>query len=673
MHNMWELRQQNSENSKEMQELYSIHPIAADILAARGLDAEHIESYFVPQALEDPFALTDMDLAVERINAAIDSGEKIAVYGDYDCDGITSCYIVYNYLTSMGVEVIPYIPERDQGYGITKEGLDFVKNQGATLVITVDSGITAIEEAKYCKSLGMDLVITDHHMVGDKLPEAAAVVNPKREDDSKGCFKDLAGAGVAFKLIAAMQDGDYESAFELAGDFAAIGTISDIMPLVGENRTIVKRGLSLLRYTENIGLRALFDVMNLSLESITAGQVGFRVSPLINAAGRIAEAQEAFKLLILEDEAEAMKVAESLRELVVKRRKMEEEIFEGILNTMDKEGKTHDPVLVFWGDYPSGLVGLVCSRLLTRFGKPAIVFSVNGEQAHGSSRSLRGFSIYQAIKENQNLCLDWGGHELAAGMTVLTKDLEAFRQGINDFATKQEMPTPTRKIDRVLSPADMNLELAKELEKFEPFGSENPAPTFLIKNVTLEEIKLISNGAHARLCFSAQGNRFETILFQIQNNPFLFSKGTVLDLIGQLKVNRYGGRECSEFQMLDYWPSDTSQKEYFSQLHWSDAAIKGNPFPPQSLESLFPQREEFALVYRFLRENAGEGKTAPTLYEAFLRNKIPYGKWRIILEVLKREKLICIRPDGTNLKLLPVEKKVNLENSELLKRLRIKR
>ena len=255
----------------------------------------------------------------------------------------------------------------------------------------------------------------------------------------------------------------------------------------------------------------------------------------------------------------------------------------------------------------------------------------------------------------------------------MTKDLEAFRQGINDFATKQEMPTPTRKIDRTLSPTDINLKLGKELEKFEPFGAENPAPIFLIKNAALEEVKLISNGAHARLSFSSNGRRFETMLFRIQSNPFLFPKGTVLDLIGQMKVNRYGGREYPEFHMLDYWTPDTSQKEYFSQLHWSDAAIKGDPFPLQSLESLLPKREEFALVYRFLMKNTMEGKTAPALYEAFLRNKIPYGKWRIILEVLRREKLICIRPDGTNIKLLPVKEKVDLENSELLKQLKIKR
>lgn len=674
MHILWKMPQEKPKQAREISEAFDLHPAAASVLAARGWQVDTLEPFFTEQALEDPFALTDMQKAVDRINRAIESNEVVAVYGDYDCDGITSCYIVYQFLFSLGLEVLPYIPEREEGYGMTKETLLSLKEQGASLIITVDNGITAIEEADYCESIGVDLIITDHHTVGDTLPRAVAVVNPKRKEDKERCYPDLAGVGVAFKLIAAMQDGDYESTFEQFGEFAAMGTISDVMPLTGENRTIVKKGLAALRYSENTGLHTLLSAIHLSPEAVTAEQIGFRIAPLINAAGRMGEAKDAWRLLCAEDEQEATAAVERLQMWVKKRKEAEETIYREMVDRLRTDHRFGDRVLILDGEYPAGLLGILCSRLVQQFGKPAIVFTIEGEKAHGSARSFSGFSIYEAVYECRDLCERWGGHDLAAGMTIAKKDLDSFRERVNRFAQERctKAPVPQKQIDHILSLSDMTLSLAKALMLFEPMGSGNPAPLFLIQGAELEEIRLLSEGQHAKLFFKAQGSSFSTILFQLSKNPFFFPVGTSLDLIGQVRVNRYRGNEEVEFRLLDFWPSDTDQAEYFRQREEVQAVMRGETMAPEEAESLYPQRQEFILVYQFLKKvPLLNQKQEAGLYEAYFRKKMPYGKWRVILEAFLQTGLLSMQPDGRNMQLLPANEKRNLEDCALLQSLKV--
>ena len=410
-------------DSAALQREYGISAIVADILAARGIgSAEAAELFGGQEELEDPFLLPDMEKAVSRLEQAINRQEKITIYGDYDCDGVTATVILYLYLQSMGAKVNWYIPERvEEGYGLNCGALDEISAEGTVLLVTVDNGISAIKEVDYAQSLGMDVIVTDHHQVGEELPRAVAVVNPHRKD-YQGGFRPLCGAGVAFKLAAAMEGGDYSLVMDSFGALAAIATVGDIVPLTGENRFLAEQGLKLAEYSDLPGLQALMEVAGLKGKPLTSQKAAFGLVPRINAAGRMGSARLAMQLLLSEMPEEAESLAQELNQHNLDRQQEELEILSRVEQTLEEHPEILlDRVMVVPAEgLNHGVVGIVSAKLVSLYGKPNIILSVDGDTATGSARSVETFSMFRAISACGGLLEKYGGHSMAAGLTLKT-------------------------------------------------------------------------------------------------------------------------------------------------------------------------------------------------------------------------------------------------------------
>ena len=419
----WKLNHISAEKSRILSSEYDLPPLVSDVLVGRGLDTpQAVEDFFSADSdFFDPFSILDMDRAAERILQALERDEKIAVYGDYDCDGVTATAILYQYFVSIGANAVYYIPERDgEGYGLNAAAVQSLSEQGVGLIVTVDNGISAVAEVNLVKRLGMDIVITDHHQPGDTLPDAAAVVDPHRKDCGSP-YRYLCGAGVALKLVAALEDGNMDSAVEYFGDLAAIGTIGDVVPLTGENRKLVKRGLQMLQNTENMGLNALLQLAGLEDKTLTAENVAFGIVPRINAAGRMGSARLAMELLLCESEEEAADLAQKINDLNKQRQQQENFIMEDIERLLSEHPeKLKERVLVLAGEnWHHGVIGIVSAKISERFSKPNLLISVDGKEATGSARSFGEFSLFKALTSCSSLLTKYGGHKQAAGFTPL--------------------------------------------------------------------------------------------------------------------------------------------------------------------------------------------------------------------------------------------------------------
>ena len=670
----WIFHAASPERSEEISERFGVNNIIADILATRGFQDEEIEEYFGQGELESPFVLKDMDLAVERLNQALENQEKIVVYGDYDCDGITSTYILYTYLLSIGAEVEAFIPERNVGgYGLNQEAIDQFHEQGVQLLVTVDNGISALKEADYIAELGMDLIITDHHAVGDTLPQAVAVINPHRSDcPSK--FKDLAGVGVAFKLIVAMEEGDYQSALQFAGEFVAIGTIGDIVPLVGENRTLVQEGLRLLEFSENLGLNKLFQKAKIPRSNVLATVIAFGIVPRINAAGRFNMANKVFELFTSEDKETIDTISTELNELNTKRQQLEQGVIQEIMQQIaENPNCLHDRVLVFAKEgWPKGILGIVSARITERYGKPSVVMEIDGEYATGSARSIDGFSLYQTMYANRDLCVKWGGHSKAAGITIATKDLEAFRKGLNLYAKNhlKRMPDSSYKIDRVVTLKELTVENVESLSVLEPFGCENPSPLFLMKNVRLEEVIPLAGGKHLKLKFFAGTGMMQALLFGVPRSRFYFKRGTMLNLVVSLDINNFNGRKSVSVKIKDMRPCSFEQYRFFSAKWAFEDIMRGEVEDPKIKARALPNRNEIAAIYRTLHNLKKFEGNAEKLYLLTLKSGMNYCKLSIIIEILKEQGLLEMVEDGKTMVMKEATAKVNLSESKILAQLK---
>ncbi len=667
----WEFHKPHAQRTTTIEEKYSIPSFLAGILSGRNLSDDEIEERFVQQELSDPFTLKDMDKAVERINLALDRDEKVAVFGDYDCDGITASYILTYYLESLGLNVLCYIPERKDGYGLTDSAVREIVSENVSLMITVDNGITACEEIALANQLGLDVIVTDHHAVPQKLPEAIAVIDPHRPD-CPSSFKDLAGVGVAFKLIAALQDGDYESAFEIGGDFAAIGTIADVMPLIGENRLIVTRGLRLLSFTENEGLLALMQQARVSRDKITSGMVAFVLAPRINAAGRFNQARLALELFRAEDAQRAEEIAASLEELVQKRKAIETQILHEIYLKMQAEPRSYyDRILLFAGDWPPGVIGTVSSRLVEQFGKPAIVFSIDGDKAHGSARSLEKFSIYEALKANETLFERWGGHQQAAGMTLPVEKLPLLKKGLEEYAAAQKSYPLCQvyHIDAELNASEVSLEKAKELAIFEPFGHANPLPLFLLRNAKIEKITPLSGGKHQKCTFSVGEKRMQGLIFGVSTEQFHFRVGDVTNLLVQLSVKSFRGEETVSMQIKDMRKASFSQKRFLLSKVYFEKFMRGEALKEEQKIHMLPQRKDFITLYRMLYKHPFFSGSKEDLFSMLEDQTLSYCKFCVAIEVFVQGGLVEVSADGLTIQLKKVEKKIDLEKFSLLQQL----
>ena len=657
------------------------------VLASRGIDDPAAAAEFLlcdHRLSHSPLLMADMDKAVERISRAISDGEKIAVYGDYDVDGITATVILVDYLKSRGADVLHYIPRRiEDGYGLNPDAIDSLYQQGVRLMITVDCGITGVDEVAYAASLGMDTVVTDHHECKDQLPEAVAVVDPHRADCPYP-FKHLAGCGVALKLALALAGPDREEAlFSRYCTLAAIGTVADVMQMSDENRAIVSRGLATIHHSDFIGLHALLDEAGLADRVITSVQIGFVLAPRINAAGRMGAADMAADLLLCEDPDRARELARELCELNRERQSVEQGIYSQALEMIDALPEDQRSALVLADDtWHQGVVGIVASRLSEKYSCPSFMIHLNGNVGKGSCRSWGGFNLFAALEECSDLLLGFGGHELAAGFTIEADNIPAFRRRINQIAREYrggQVPISCLDVDvAITQPGRITLEEAEALDELEPYGAGNLRPVFCLCGATLERVQNVGQNRHLKLRLTKGSAQFDGIFFSATAESCGCPPGSRVDAAFYLQVNEFRGNRTIQLQMVDLRPSLTPSGREEESLALLDRCLKGGTVLPREAMRLLPSRDQFVRLWRDLQKTASAGRlTAPYLpllrsLSASVGGNDAFARTAFSLAVFAERGLLSYSRDGDEItvRLTDQGKKVDLEQSPYLHRLR---
>ena len=697
---------------KEISETLGVSPLFAILLYNRGYTTAEAARRFLrfeETDFHNPYLMKDMNMAVDRILAAVENREKIYVYGDYDVDGVTSSAMLYLYLTSIGAEVGIKIPKRDgEGYGVSASAIDVIADEGTKLIITVDTGITANAEVEYASTLGVDFVITDHHECHSELPSAVAVVNPHRAD-CEYPFKDLAGVGVVFKTVCALEMRRCEIAGESViegikrvsdryADLVAVGTIADVMPLVDENRLIVSLGLSKLERGEGrLGLQALLDASSKGRsddprrKKVTSGMVGFGIAPRINAAGRISDAIIAVNLLLATDEKEAASYSEELCEINRQRQVEENRIaikaYEMIENNPAFQ---KDKVLILHDDdWQQGIIGIVSSRVTERYGLPSILISfrgaINGEESEyddgkGSGRSIKGLNLVDALAYCDDLLVKYGGHELAAGLTVKRGQIDEFRKRINEYADKyitEDMLTVRLDADCELEVSDVNMALANEILRLEPFGIGNASPRFIIKNATVRKITAIGGGKHTKLLLEKDGVCLTAMYFGIGETDLCCTEGDDVDVLFNIDVNEYRGMRSVQLIVQDIRICFEFESKLAGEKQRYEEIRAGGIFKTE--ERVIPDRNDFATVYTALRKEFRAGtsildvRTILRLIKAAGEEDMNFIKLKFILRILHELK-ICeaeeIDNDLYRFNIFFNANKTSIEKSSILKKLK---
>ena len=667
----WHVNEIDKALACEIADKHDIDPFAALLLVSRGItDEEEIEDFFSSEGfLCDPFSFKDMDKAVERINLAIENDEKIAVYGDYDADGVTATALVCEYLGMNGCLVVPYIPDRNsEGYGLNCEAIKSLCEMGVSLIITVDNGISAINEAAYIKELGMDLVVTDHHKVGELLPEAVAVVNPHRADCTSP-FKHFAGVGVAFKLICALC-GDDEQVLSMFADLVTIGTIGDIVSLTGENRAIVKKGIKMLNECSGEGVQALKKVAGVDSRTMTSSTVAFSLVPRINAIGRTGHASKALELLLSQDSDFAEESAKEIDISNTRRQDIEKEItLEAQKQIEENPSMLNNRVLIFSGkNWHGGVIGIVAARLVQKYGKPCLVITDDGAEAKGSARSIDGFSLYDCISSAKHLLSHYGGHVLAAGFGMKSENLEAFKKAVEDYAKTVEMPFPTLEIDCRLRPDFINADILSVIDALEPFGAGNPQPMFGLYAMTLTGIQPIGGGKHLRLTFKKGNSNSTGLLFGVTEKEFPYTVGDTLDLAVRLEKNEYMGQVKVSIYIKEIRMSGTDDELYLKSKRLYEKIMRKDRLSPKEARFALPDRRQIADVFRFIRDSGGWSYDTDVLCYRLGGDGSNACRVLICIEVLCE--LGIFRKEGESILPYNLQNKVDLEDSELMKYLK---
>lgn len=596
----WVIGTPDREKAKLLAEECDVDPFAALIAVGRGIDnAGELELLMSDEPiLCDPLELADIKIAADYINASIERGTKIAVFGDYDCDGVVATSLLYDYLTSRGADVVAYIPDRiDEGYGMNCAAVDKLAAQGVGLIITVDNGISCATEIAYADTLGIKTVVTDHHLPPEILPGAVAVVDPHRVD-CPSTFKEICGAEVAFKLACVLDDKEPEEMLPRYADILAVATIGDVMPLVNENRSIVKAGVKKIKTAPNMGISAILNMAGVDRTNIDAGKISFGIVPRINAAGRMGSAYRAFKLLTCNNAMDALKIAGPIDDDNVRRQQIEKDILKSAVKMIEERGYQHNRVIVISGeDWHFGVLGIVASRICEHYGKPTLVLSNDNGIAHGSGRSFSGFHLYNAINACGDILHKYGGHELAAGVSVSSDKVNVFRKRINEYAATQPIAMPQLDIDFRLNPAGMSVDMAFAIKSLEPFGLGNPTPIFGIFGATLEKITAIGGGRHLKLLCRKNGNVFQSLLFGVTPEQFCFSVGDMLDLAVTLDTNLYQGQYNLSVQIKAVKMANTDQDAYFIGKQHFDDFLSGYQ---TDYNAIFPSRVEVGSIYKMI-------------------------------------------------------------------------
>ena len=575
-------------------------PLSAMVLSARGVtDPQQAHKYLDCNAiLPDPYLLTDMDLAAGRVAIALERGERIAVFGDYDVDGITATCLLTDFLRRLGADCTPYIPGRlEEGYGLNPIAIRQLHNQGITLIVTVDCGITAIDEAKLCKELGIDLVITDHHECKDILPEAVAVVDPHRRDGGYP-HKGLSGVGVAFKLASALC-GDQEQVLAHYADMVCLGTVADVMPLQGENRVFVFRGLDALRSRPRVGIAALMDQSGCDRSSVSATSIGYILAPRINAAGRMGQIELATELFLTQDPARAEALAKALCDLNRKRQAVESEIYQQAIQMLPEDQPPEAIVLADEG-WHQGVVGIVSSRIAEEFCCPTFLICLDGEHGKASSRSYGSFNLFSALTELSELLESYGGHELAAGFTISRSQIPAFRQAICALARQYYTGSGPRTVleaDCVIPPELLTLGNVESLTALEPCGNGCPKPVLIMKNLIIDRISQVGNGRHMRLRLRASRYTFNAIYFSANAETASIAQGEMVDVAFNPQVNDFRGERSVQLNVTDIRPACAAECTLECDSY---RALTAGTITPRQAEALLPDRPTLGMIWRYL-------------------------------------------------------------------------
>ena len=664
----WCVLPSDKELAEDITEQYDIEPFLAHLLVSRGItDDMELEDFCFDNAmLLDPFELKDMDKAVVRISQAIENGEKIAIYGDYDADGVTATALLYLYFKSLGIEVTTYIPDRNtEGYGLNMKAIRNLCQEGTELIITVDNGISAHKEAEYIKELGMDLVITDHHKATENLPVAEAVVNPHRLD-CPSSYKDFCGVGVAFKLICALSDEDDEEILSRYADIISLGTIGDVMPLIGENRKIVKAGLELINEGLNPGIRALKDISGMKDKTLNSTSVAFSLVPRINAIGRMSHAKKAFEVLVSDDADSAQKSAGEIDRSNADRQEKEREILTEVQRQIDENPEMlNERVLVFSGkDWHGGVIGIVAARLVGKYGKPCFVITDDGENAKGSARSIDGFSLYEAVASASALLEHWGGHVLAAGFGMKSENTEKFRQAIYDYAKSVEMPFQQNIIDCRLRAAAVDADILPLIDSLEPFGAGNPQPVFGLYGMTLTGVQPIGGGKHIRITVKKGESTLSAVYFGVTPEKFLYQAGDTVDLAVRLERNEYMSQVKVGVYIKDIRMSGTDDLRYLKSVRLYEKLKRKEILTEKQKAFLKITRQEIAEVYRYIKKVGGW--YADTDLLCYRLGDDGAGACKILTAIDILCELGIFRKENDGISCKDTSGKVDLENSDLM-------
>lgn len=677
---VWSVAKVNKEKAMAISKKLDISALLVMMLNIRGIteESEIIDFLNDNKEFSDPFLMKDMDKAVERILRAVENGEKICIYGDYDADGVTSTALLYSYLRdSVGADVMFYIPSRNgEGYGMNTQAVDKIHSQGVTLIITVDNGISAREEVGYANTLGIDTVVTDHHMPSGDLPNAVAVVDAHRQDDTSP-FKHFSGVGVAFKLVMAIE-GEYvdiDNLLENFSDIASLGTVGDIVPLVGENRTLVKHGIYHIQNSDRIGINAMKQESGIADKEINSGNVAFTLVPRINAGGRLGSSEISVNLLLTEDEEEAITIAEKLGMDNKDRQGVEKEILQQIDEEITRTPNIlNDKVLVFAGKgWHHGVVGIVASRIKEYLDKPVIVIGVdeNGV-ARGSGRSVEGFSLCDAVFACAEHLSHYGGHPMAVGISLEKEKINDFRKAINTYCKDIKMPYNILHIDCKLNPSQLDLSIVDNLKIIEPCGANNPSPVFGLYNMTIASVKEMGNGKHMRFTLTRGDGQAPVFAVYFNHNfqscPYKY--GDVVDLAVSLDRNIYNGQENLSVKIKDIKYSQSNNEDIIESQRIFDKFAKRYKLNKNEAISILPTRDDFAYVYRFLKQNNGYIYGEYALLNA-LHYHISMGKLTVILYSMKELGLINWY-QGLHKSIIELKEcgKVNLDDSVFIKKLK---
>ena len=647
--------------------------LLAGILTARGITdpAEALTLLAGEEDLSDPFLLTDMQKACERIWQAIDNGETIVVFGDYDVDGVTATALLYQHLKGMGATVKCMLPSREgDGYGLSRNAIQSIHDKGYQLIVTVDNGISAVEEAEFAAELGIDLIITDHHLPPETLPKAVAVVDPRRLDDTSP-FKGLCGAGVAFKLCAALDGCPPEEMLDYCGDLAAVGTVADVMPLTGENRTLVKSGLRQLQNTDRPGLEALLEEVGLAGRPITAENISYAIAPRINAAGRMDSAVTALQLVLCEDPDRAEELAHKLNEINVKRQETELEIFKAAQVLLEQQPeRLEDRVMLLWGrDWHPGVIGIVASRLVERTGRPVIVVTVDEHgECKGSGRSVPGFNLHACIGSCADLLIRYGGHAMAAGLSVREENLPELRRRLNEWAAREcpVLHTAPLECDLPIHLDRVTVDSVRRIDALAPFGAENPTPVFLLQSAVVDGVYPVSEGRHSRLRLRQGNASMYAVWFGMPPEQLPYTMGDVVDAALNLSVYESARGAQLSGRILDLHPAGLGTK-LSEQAALVAALRRGTPLTAEQKTLITPDRSHIITVYRELQARRWHAEDLQPLCAKLGEENT--GKTLVAVTALEQVGLIATVEKGgaKYLELVPAQGKKNLADAPILK------